>query len=114
MKEARSHLIFQRTEVVSDLADKASLERDRAIEASIASIRSELYREADAAEARKRAGTFGFCEDCEGEISLVRLRAVPNATRCIGCQEKREEQKKSVFVPPFQSGGLRGSKLALL
>ncbi len=33
------------------------------------------------------AGTFGFCLDCEEEISRKRLAAVPWAPYCIVCQE---------------------------
>ena len=39
---------------------------------------------------RLRAGTFGLCEDCHGEIPLSRLRATPAARRCLTCQSIRE------------------------
>jgi DnaK suppressor protein len=32
-------------------------------------------------------GTFGICLDCEEEISMKRLAAVPWATACLACQE---------------------------
>jgi DnaK suppressor protein len=32
-------------------------------------------------------GTFGICLDCEGEISMKRLTAVPWTTSCITCRE---------------------------
>lgn len=39
---------------------------------------------------RIREGTYGFCEECGCRIPLRRLRAIPTATLCIECQERRE------------------------
>lgn len=44
----------------------------------------------DAALARIAAGTYGQCVDCGVEIAAQRLRAAPEAARCIACQEKAE------------------------
>jgi DnaK suppressor protein len=33
---------------------------------------------------------LGFCEDCGDKIPAARLKAYPQATRCIECQEKKE------------------------
>lgn len=33
---------------------------------------------------------YGLCEDCGTRIAIDRLRAEPEATRCIACQEKHE------------------------
>ncbi len=32
-------------------------------------------------------GTYGSCESCGEDIGLERLRAVPEATRCVACAE---------------------------
>jgi len=44
------------------------------------------------AEALKRLdlGTYGSCIDCGGLIAAERLRATPQAARCLACQEKAE------------------------
>lgn len=39
---------------------------------------------------RRAHGTYGICEDCSGEIGAERLEALPDATRCIGCQAEWE------------------------
>jgi DnaK suppressor protein len=39
-------------------------------------------------------GIYGNCVDCEQPISERRLLSFPNASRCIGCQEKSEEALK--------------------
>jgi RNA polymerase-binding transcription factor DksA len=41
--------------------------------------------EIDAALARIAKGTFGMCEICGGAIGRDRLRALPEARRCLGC-----------------------------
>ena len=43
-----------------------------------------------AALKRIEAGTYGHCIDCGGTIHVARLRAAPDAARCISCQEKTE------------------------
>ena len=35
-------------------------------------------------------GTYGICEDCHKEINPERLEVVPEATLCISCQSKKE------------------------
>lgn len=44
----------------------------------------------NAALDRLDRGEYGACEDCEGEISMKRLQAVPWAFRCVPCQERCE------------------------
>lgn len=39
---------------------------------------------------RLRAGTYGICVDCDGEIEVDRLEAYPEAMRCHDCQERYE------------------------
>ena len=48
----------------------------------------------EALEALRRLdeGTYGSCADCELVIPEKRLRARPEATRCIDCQSVREQQ----------------------
>jgi DnaK suppressor protein len=50
--------------------------------------------EISVAYARLDAGTFGTCEDCGGDVPLVRLRAVPTARYCLGCQARREGEPR--------------------
>lgn len=46
--------------------------------------------EIQAAQARLETGAFGVCETCRGAIPLTRLRAVPWARHCLGCQTREE------------------------
>ena len=48
---------------------------------------SKQLREVRAARRRIREGSFGICEECEEQIHLKRLVAIPWASLCIHCQE---------------------------
>src|SRR5690606_7869308 len=47
-----------------------------------------------AAEERLRAGTYGTCIDCGGQIPVERLSAYPTAKRCLDCQRIREATRR--------------------
>lgn len=49
--------------------------------------------EIDAARARLETGTFGICESCALPIALTRLRALPTARYCLGCQARAERSE---------------------
>ncbi|HET7752270.1 MAG TPA: TraR/DksA C4-type zinc finger protein [Anaeromyxobacteraceae bacterium] len=44
----------------------------------------------DAAFARMEAGDYGVCLDCDSEIDVRRLKALPFATLCTDCATRRE------------------------
>lgn len=48
----------------------------------------------DAAIGRHKVGTYGRCVSCNEDVALARLRVLPFAQRCAGCQEEWEEQKE--------------------
>jgi len=50
-------------------------------------------KEINAALERIRRGVYGICEECEEEIALPRLNAVPTARLCITCQRKAEQRR---------------------
>jgi DnaK suppressor protein len=49
-------------------------------------------RQIDNALARLHNGGYGTCAGCEEPIPLSRLKALPFATRCVGCQEQLEKR----------------------
>jgi DnaK suppressor protein len=40
---------------------------------------------------RMREGSYGICEDCNCEIRLERLQALPYATTCVRCRRESEQ-----------------------
>jgi RNA polymerase-binding protein DksA len=72
-------------EIASDTHDTDSL-------CEIMDIEATQISQIDLALAKIDNGTYGVCEDCSGEIPLVRLQALPFATQCIDCRRKAEIQ----------------------
>jgi DnaK suppressor protein len=54
---------------------------------------SDRLHEVQSALRRIDAGTFGTCSDCEENISLKRLAAVPWSPSCITCQEAADRNR---------------------
>lgn len=51
----------------------------------------QILRNIEDALGRIGAGTYGFCANCDDEISPRRLEAVPWAALCVKCQELTEK-----------------------
>ncbi len=56
---------------------------DEISRSELVDIRAALDRIAD--------GSYGKCADCNETIPINRLEALPNALRCIQCEEKAEQ-----------------------
>ena len=108
----RERLLAQRTELLAQIAQQRGGARGRAevaeehfahsedSPAQVASQRdvefalneretAELGQIADAL-VRLELGTYGTCTECGTQVAAERLRATPQAARCIACQEKAE------------------------
>ena len=53
-----------------------------------------------AALLRIEDGSFGVCVECEEDINLKRLAAVPWASCCIQCQEAADRQQRNLQSLP--------------
>jgi phage/conjugal plasmid C-4 type zinc finger TraR family protein len=62
-------------------------------------VRAHLM-DVDAALARIDAGHYGVCEDCGSPINPARLEALPQAKRCVGCQQKFETRGRLAAIRP--------------
>jgi DnaK suppressor protein len=71
------------------------------VDAALDSAQNELNSQLAEAESRELAqienaleqvmsGRYGTCERCEEAIPVLRLKALPYATLCIGCQREME------------------------
>lgn len=77
-----------------DPTDRASLESDRNFELRIRDRERKLIGKIREALERIEEGEFGFCESCEEEIGIARLKARPVTTMCIDCKTEQERQEK--------------------
>ncbi len=78
-----------------DLADRASLEAERALELRTRDRERKLLTKIDAALRRIDEGTYGYCEETMEPINLRRLEARPIATLSIEAQERHERMERT-------------------
>ena len=79
-------------ETSADALDQIQHAVERELALGTLARESSGLREARAALRRIDDGSYGLCMDCEEEINLKRLTAVPWAARCIACQERADRE----------------------
>ncbi len=79
---------------VQDQADQALSSAFETLKSSLHNNEYEEYKMIEKAIEMIDAGTYGRCIDCQQLISEKRLLSYPNATRCLPCQEKAEEERE--------------------
>lgn len=80
-----------------DIYDQASSERDRELGLLLGDREREKLHSIDEALLRIEEGEYGICEECEEEIPLGRLKAMPFTRHCVKCKsdlEKLQAQTK--------------------
>ena len=75
---------------VGDDVDKSDAHVQGDIQIALIQMRAETLTRISEALVRLQAGEYGTCLSCGGDITKRRLRALPFAVRCQGCEEKRE------------------------
>ena len=78
-----------------DIAGRASLETDRALELRTRDRERKLISKIDEALKRIEDGTYGYCEETAEPIALRRLEARPIATLSIEAQERHERMERT-------------------
>ena len=78
-----------------DIADRASLETDRALELRTRDRERKLITKINGALERIEDKSYGFCEETSKPISLQRLEVRPIATLSIEAQERHEQMEKT-------------------
>lgn len=76
-----------------DEADLTLEDRQRALDLKLLGRQNFMLKKIDTALFKIKNGTFGTCDECEGEIEINRLRARPVATQCIACKEEGERSE---------------------
>ena len=79
------------SEPSGDIYDQASSERDRELGLLLGDREREKLRNIDEALERLEDGEYGICEECEEEIPLGRLKALPFARYCVRCKADIEK-----------------------
>lgn len=71
-------------------SDFAQVQAERANTQTIRQVLERDREQAAHARDRQAKGAYGICEDCGGKIGDERLSALPDSTRCVGCQAQWE------------------------
>lgn len=85
LEAATAHVRRLEDEYEALLADPAVIQEDRDSCRILLERARESAATAERAVERHRAGTYGRCSRCGGEIPPERLEAVPGAHTCIAC-----------------------------
>ena len=74
------------------MADVATDNYDREFSLGLASKERDVLAGINLALQKLHDGTFGLCETCKNPITKIRLKAVPDATLCLKCQQNKEKK----------------------
>jgi DnaK suppressor protein len=77
-------------ETTGDIYDQASSERDRELELILSDRERQKVHNIDDALLRMKEGEYGICEECDEEIPLGRLKAMPFTRHCVKCKSDLE------------------------
>lgn len=80
-----------------DEIDQSQEDRERAMNLKLLGRHSFMLKKIDGALLKIKNGTFGICDECDGQIEINRLRARPVATQCITCKEEGERSEGQVL-----------------
>jgi DnaK suppressor protein len=78
-----------------DLADRAAVETDRALELRTRDRERKLLSKIDAALQRIEDESYGYCEETGDPIGVKRLEARPIATLSLEAQERHERMERT-------------------
>ena len=79
---------------LADEVDVIRLNQDREMSFATRSLLLERANKLAEALDRLRGGEYGLCEECEEPIAPARLRAMPEVTTCVRCQDRLERSRQ--------------------
>ena len=88
-----------RNQGAANICDQAAASVEADIALGITEQDRRELQEIDDALIRIQDGTYGVCEDCQERISMRRLRALPQARRCLSCQVKCDRSHHHRWAP---------------
>jgi DnaK suppressor protein len=89
----RDGIVIEQT---PDALDQTQSAAERDLVVSLLNRETKTYRRVERALKRMQDGTYGVCLACDEPISAKRLRAVPWAEFCFGCQTRLDAEARGV------------------
>lgn len=75
-----------------DEPEQAEADVQEHLEVALLRMKADTLRAVREALVRLEAGEYGYCTECDGEISEKRLQALPFAVRCAACAAAHEHR----------------------
>ncbi len=117
MEEIRQGAIDDNTLLEEDEVDVISPNEDREMSFAIRSMLVERANKLAEALDRLRGGEYGLCVEWGEPIAPARLRAIPQVTTCVRCQDRLERTRPwsesvqdSAATSSRQNSGLPGGR----
>ena len=107
IRESSDKTSMPRQGDVLDTGDEGEAMLQDALRFAVISMKSEVAAQIEKALTRLAEGRYGACGDCGQEIADARLRAMPFAVRCKGCEQSHEDAERARGVGPRLMGRLR-------
>ena len=85
------------TSPLADEVEVIQVNEDREMSFATRSLLVERANRLAAALERLRSGEYGTCEECGEIIAPARLRAMPEVTTCVRCQDRLERTIREPF-----------------
>jgi len=79
---------------MADEVDVIRVNEDREMSFATRSLLVEKANKLAEALERLRGGEYGVCQECGETIAPARLRAMPEVTTCVRCQDRLERSRK--------------------
>jgi len=92
IRTVRTEATQSGTRSLADVGENSELDIQDDIEFALIQMKAETLARIDAALNRLEEGCYGYCYECGEEIINQRLRVLPFAARCRGCEEVRETE----------------------
>ena len=81
---------------VADLVDGGQIQEEQEVTLATRSLLLERANRLAEALERLRKSQYGVCEECGDAITPARLKAMPEVTTCVRCQDRLERTAKQV------------------
>jgi DnaK suppressor protein len=88
----------------ADEVDLIQVNEDREMSFATRSVLVERANKLAEALERLRDGEYGTCQECGEAIAPARLRAMPEVTTCVRCQDRLERMKRLQPVGASRNG----------
>lgn len=84
---------------LADPADRVQVREERELTLATRSLLLDRANRLAEALERLRKSQYGICEECGEAIAPARLRAMPEVTTCVRCQDRLEQRATQVSHP---------------